>query len=414
MDRGLFEKAWDQIDPVDLRILLDEHFGGPGQYADREAEAHRFYLPLAGSSCRVTLTFVGPRIVAIEPGPAFDPLTWTAFQEDVEASCLSGRAVVAREYAFSSFRVPGFWRGEHSGVQILPPHPEAPVAEVELAEHPFILEFPILHSSRPGLVNHRRFRVHRRLARLLNLLLVGRVSYHPRQVRHLWATDRSAEPARIKWVQEFYFAPLGEPVTSTLSTPTFEPLQELPPDQYQRLLGHDGKPLRVPADLDANVLRYLHLPTEQRRSLDRATFWLDLASRQWYSSISASFAALVSAVEALTDRGSRHGFDCPVCGQKTSHEVPGATRRFREFFEMFAPGDSFRRQRGIMYALRSGILHGSTLMQFDEAHDFGWDPPGWHERELHSDLWVLTRAALRRWLARIPDREGESRDSSAA
>jgi hypothetical protein len=51
-----------------------------------------------------------------------------------------------------------------------------------------------------------------------------------------------------------------------------------------------------------------------------------------------------------------------------------------------------------MYSLRSGILHGSELMALDQDLAFGWDPPWWNERELHSELWSVTRVALRNWL----------------
>ena len=59
-------------------------------------------------------------------------------------------------------------------------------------------------------------------------------------------------------------------------------------------------------------------------------------------------------------------------------------------------------RRGEMYKLRSDILHGSELMQFDQDLAFGWDPPGWNERELYEDLWGLTRVALRNWLKDPP------------
>jgi hypothetical protein len=51
-----------------------------------------------------------------------------------------------------------------------------------------------------------------------------------------------------------------------------------------------------------------------------------------------------------------------------------------------------------MYSLRSGILHGSELMQLDQDLAFGWDPPWWKERELHDELWTITRLAVRNWL----------------
>ena len=119
--------------------------------------------------------------------------------------------------------------------------------------------------------------------------------------------------------------------------------------------------------------------------------------------MSASFAALVSAVEALTERGKTHCVHCPECDKDTHHEVPGAGERFRRIFETYAPGGQIKKRLNEMYSLRSGTLHGSTLMQLDEDLAFGWDPPYWIERELHEELWVLTRVTLRNWLKNPPE-----------
>jgi hypothetical protein len=124
-----------------------------------------------------------------------------------------------------------------------------------------------------------------------------------------------------------------------------------------------------------------------------------MASRKWTISVSSSFASLVSAVESLTDRGTTHRVFCEQCQDDRSHEVPGATERFRSFFETYAPGAALRKRRTQMYEFRSGILHGSDLMQMDQDLAFGLDPPDWNERKLHSELWSITRLALRNWLA---------------
>ena len=71
-------------------------------------------------------------------------------------------------------------------------------------------------------------------------------------------------------------------------------------------------------------------------------------------------------------------------------------------FETYAPGASLVKQRDDMYSLRSGILHGSKLMQLDQDLTFGWDPPWWNEYELHEELWGLSRVALRNWLKESP------------
>ena len=46
-----------------------------------------FYLPLARSACQVKLTFSNSdskQIIAIEPGPAFDPARWEKVVEEIE------------------------------------------------------------------------------------------------------------------------------------------------------------------------------------------------------------------------------------------------------------------------------------------------------------------------------------------
>ena len=87
------------------------------------------------------------------------------------------------------------------------------------------------------------------------------------------------------------------------------------------------------------------------------------------------------------------------CKRNRQHEGPGATQRFRDFLETHAPGTALASRRNEMYQLRSGILHGSELMQFDEDRRVGvWDPPDLNEDELHKELWAITRIAMRNWL----------------
>ena len=51
-----------------------------------------------------------------------------------------------------------------------------------------------------------------------------------------------------------------------------------------------------------------------------------------------------------------------------------------------------------MYTLRSGILHGSRLMEWDIGRAIGWDPPYANEDQLHRELWGLVQLAIRNWL----------------
>lgn len=383
MGTYLLKDTWAKLDQGELRQILHERIGTPGQYHDHANNPNTFYLPLAGSACQIKLTFSkNKQIVAIEPGPTFDATKWALVIEDIERA---EPLKVGRDCSFSSFRVLGSWRGQRSGVQILPPPADAPQAPVEMADHPFILEFPIKASNLWAITNYRRMREHRKLTHLLNVLLAGGTSCQPRRFRHLWAVVPGDAQYEVKWVQEFFWAKFGEVVMEELSPPPAERIEELDPEAYYAGVGHDGRPLRVPADLDDSICCYGRLSPGNRAKFDRASFWMDMASRQWTISFSASFASLVIAIESLTKRGKI-----------------GAKERFRKLIERYASGAALEHRRNDMCSLRSEILHGSALMQMDQDAHFGWDPPEHNEEELFRELWDLTRIAVRNWLKDPP------------
>jgi len=237
---------------------------------------------------------------------------------------------------------------------------------------------------------------------LLDVLLTARIDLQTRQHASFWAEIPPAEGTsgnfESRWLRQHFWAPLGAPVTDALSPPAAERLAEVESEAYYRNVGNDGSPLSVPSDLDESLCRYRDLSAANKSKFDRATFWMDVASRQWTISVSSSFASLVSAIEALTDRGTTHWVLCEQCHADRTHEVPGAKERFRSFLETYAPGASLTKRRSQMYDLRSGILHGSDLMQLDQDLAFGFDPSDFNENELHRECWSITRLALRNWL----------------
>jgi hypothetical protein len=386
---------WPDLDPDELRILLHERFGWMGQGDISVRRPSKLYVPMAGPTCRVILKFDGPNIIAIERGQAFDRTQWEQIENEIEHSILKGPTKVGRHYSFSGRRVRGSWRGEHSGIQILPAPADAPRASLELADHPFILEFPLMITSLDAVTNHRRLRKHRDLTLLLNILLIGGAKSMGFRSTHCWAGTQ--------WVRQGFSPSLYPDITNALSAPTVNPLEELQPEQYDAILGNDGMGLRVPSDLDQSINSYESLSAPNRVKFDRAAFWFGAASRMWDVSISASFTALVSAIESLTLRGNVHDLTCPVCGRPTQHEFPGSTKLFKRFLETYAPGATLARDRSDTYDLRSEILHGEHLMELDrEIPMMGWTPPGFKEREQYSGLWRVTRTALRNWLKSQP------------
>jgi hypothetical protein len=62
--------------------------------------------------------------------------------------------------------------------------------------------------------------------------------------------------------------------------PAADRLEEIEPEEYYTEVGNDGRGLWVPADLDEPICCYLGLLPGDKAKFDRATFWLDMASRQ--------------------------------------------------------------------------------------------------------------------------------------
>jgi hypothetical protein len=112
----------------------------------------------------------------------------------------------------------------------------------------------------------------------------------------------------------------------------------------------------------------------------------------------ASFVAIVSAIEALVERGSSHQGQCSKCGEEFTHRVPGPTEAFRRFLDVYAPGPELTSRRSEMYDLRSGLVHGNALMELDDERHSVWDPAQHRELELWPELFEVTRSAIRNWL----------------
>jgi hypothetical protein len=377
MTTNILPAGWSNFDSGELRYILFERIGRPGQYDGPDTD--QFYLPLAREACQLKLLFSGGKqLVAIEPGPAFDADKWAQVVLDVECTC---RRKFGRDVSFSSYRVSGSWRGISSGVQILPPPEDAPRPPVETAEHPFILEFPLIASDHWSVTNYRRRREHRKLTFLLNILLLGRTTHATSRPRHFWALV-PGKATDVQWVQQFYFGDIGEVVRDELAPPDTELLEEIDPEIYYTMVGHDGRSLRVPADLDDSICLYAERCKVKtyRDKFDIAAFWMDMASRQWEQSLSASFTSLVIACEALGERTSK------------------PETRFKDFLERYTPGSSFESRRQEMYRLRNAIIHGSDLMEMDHDADHSWGPPERSQEDLLSELWGLTRIAVRNWI----------------
>lgn len=349
MPRNLLDDLHN-LDPTEVRLLLKEYVPGIGQHDGRTPRT--LFLPSAGASCRVKVTYnKGGRISSLTEGPAFDATEWEKMSNPANTV---GPSRIGRDYSFSSFRVDGWWRGHRSGVQILPPSDDAPRPPFERGEHPFILEFSIISCPVGTITNYRRRRKHRKLTLLLNILLAGRTNFQLRSAQFWGQVNEDDGPSPIRWIQQCYFVNF-EAFSDQLSSQVGAPLTSIDSRSYYKVAVHDGRGLNIPDDLDDLIVLYFNLTQEDGDKLDRAMFWMDMAARQWEISKSSSFASLVTAIEALVMRGQEHRVFCPCCQEEKSHDVPSATANFRNFFETYAPDPMQRAARTKMYKYRSNI-----------------------------------------------------------
>ena len=147
MAKNLLRESWSDLDQADLRLLLQERIGQPGQYDGDEDVIH---LPLAREQCRVSLTYEGAKIIAIKSGPAFDSEEWDRICAEIEGPIMKGPPKVGRDISFNTKGVGGWWRGERSGVQILPAPENAPRAKPRRRQS----LYPRISHPRCGCVAH--------------------------------------------------------------------------------------------------------------------------------------------------------------------------------------------------------------------------------------------------------------------
>lgn len=402
---NLLPETWRDVDSHELRLLLKERIGGSGQYDLEISGDDPIHIPLAREECKLLLTYKKGYISEILAGPAFISSEWQAIVEEVEKTLRNGADVAARTIAFSSFRVLGVWASQNSSVRILPPPESAPKPQMEIAEHPFVLEYSYKSVVSESVTKYRANVAFQRITLLLNALLIGRTSSQPSSGTSMWTSRLVNEVPHYEWSHQGYFASLADyPPTSELLATQSE-LASIPDVAYYGVIGLDGNGLRVPESLDDSLAKFFALDSVSAAKMTRALYWFDVAGRVYSLSMSASFAALVSSIEALTERGNEQNVLCPNCGHVVTRETPGATKRFVDLVGRLAPGASDKRSRDRIYELRSRVLHGSALMQLDELKFVGWDPPEWKEQVHHHQLWRLTSQILRGWLSEA----GESR-----
>ena len=384
----------DTVDHHELIGVVLTHFGrGEGL----EQRRQKFYRD--GSSHFVVLSAsVEGGLTKIEVSDGFPADDFEALLQAVRMQLVENQADAAGAgvlFCPNSY-VKGYF--QYRDRFVIGPMPlESPQPPYLVGDHPFAIRFRYVASADWVLSQRRRHAQTILCGRYLNVLLSPRISAGSRFTEFGWATDQT-DPAKVtsKWVQMGYIQAGLEAGALPLKPPEGIPeLARIPKDTYYRdPFGGRTHDLAIPDNLEQSLDRIMTLSRERRHQFEIAAAWLDQSGDIWRASGSASFAALVIAVEALLEL--RPGEVCDCCNQPKY----ATTRRFKDFLVRHIPGvGNYPAVLQRMYQVRSGIVHGIDLFEQDQ-YPWRYMPSirGDEEMDLFRTAHQLVRVAVLNWL----------------
>lgn len=182
------------------------------------------------------------------------------------------------------------------------------------------------------------------------------------------------------------------------STAELSPLGVVDANEYysRRGITLDQK-LDVPSDIEQQLDRFFSLPASEREKFLRASYWFQHAHGVFSRSKSASFIALVSAIEALMPPPPKGGTQCPQCKQMLG---TGPTKQFVDFVDALVPGGAVpESERKRFYQLRSALSHGGKLLVGDHGV-WGFSPKQLGEGQDTRVVWQIVQLVLHNWLVK--------------
>lgn len=394
MSRKALALHADRAAPVELLELLSTHFGGAE--GDRRGGA---YFPRSEAFV-VWVRFSNERIREVEFGPGATPDLVQILAEKVQAALLDDqRPDRTRRLVFSSMPVAGAFSHEATGVALGALPPEALHPPAFFGDHPLLIEVPFVSSTDGWISLHRQWRALDEWMWLLNTVLLDRLkTYRSRQAWFLPHEEPAAgAPFVSLWGSEGYASP-GLDLTRPIDPKTGAAMRVLPDAAYYSRIGVSVvDTLSLPASLPSQLEAITRLRPDDRRRLLQAGHWLTAAVDLWGSHMASWYIAQVAAVESVAHRRER-GEVCPTCGLQ---QGAGPTRRFKEFLDKYAPGGGTEAEIRELYRIRSGLVHGSTLLHHDSPMGGGMLAFVANEREPMDRLSRVVTVSLVNWLSDV-------------
>ena len=380
------------VDTAELVELLQLHFG----MAENQLPRKTVFMSEMDNA-RLSIIFNKKwEISTIARHGGLDDVEIAEINDKIESQLRQSNGIyVFRDYLFYTVNVETGYKYSDT-FQIFPVPPGSAKSDTFWGHHPFVLEVAVPASSNPFTSGNRgRLKV-RKIKNVLAVLLQYIVSAIPTSTQHVWVFNDPTDTPPVSLKQRMYSCndPNWRPdCLSDIASHAMCPMVS-PADYYAKYGVSGGEGLELPASIDDQFDRYFSMGTEQQQRFDRACYWYNHAYDVWSLSKSASYVALVTAIECMLD-GNPDVKPCETCGKTPTD---GPTRQFRSFIETHVPGaDELKTVKGELYGVRSRMAHGSRVM----ANDIGsWnDPMNAGEDALHRQLTRLVQRALVNWLA---------------
>lgn len=344
--------------------------------------------------------FSGDRLVEVRKGVQFTDAVFADLRRYLAAEFLDPRPDLVGNYVlYAGRRVAGCWR--YRDKFQLCPHGEVP-AGLQTAVYRCRLELAHRGSGSYILNARRTYEKFREIFPLLSFFSEGNIwwpghaglrSYHWVRIPRSWGEGLPREAP----------LPVGTLTLDQYGKPGFSENpagRQIARTDKNILPGRWGldqpDELTLPEDIETYFDRYFVLSEDIRRQFVRACYWMQQSYEVANISESASYQAVIQAVEALAHDPMAWKASPPLRGK-----APGPTRKFREFLRRHVDlrGIEEKEIDGFydsLYSVRSDIAHGKVLQHSDE-HAYDWF--GGHELRVTKRTMInIARAAILSWL----------------
>jgi hypothetical protein len=300
--------------------------------------------------------------------------------EDVkEALDTSNEIQIDSKIIFSPVIIEKYFRYKNE-FQILPAPSYAPKIDRSYigASHPFTLEYSFLKSTNIWINSFRSSKKYHEIVLLLNSLLKHGIELIPNSQKQEWAMIIGENNFKCEYLHLGYQLNetdnrtkdgLGFTITNNYEQFNFNNFEEY----YSKpSYSSDDFNEYLPSNFTSSIEKYHLLPKDKKEKFLNSSYWTQVASNVFSTSMSVAFSSLVTSIEVfLPDPKER----CLECNKPVSDEIcsvcsqpsAGPTKYFREFIEAHSPGIDVK-LRNELYNLRSSILHGGKLMTSDQKY----------------------------------------------